>query len=93
MSTNRLIQCFGFPLCVIAGSTLWAQEEDVALADVPAAAIMAAEAAVAGLQITSAESEVEDGQTVYELEGTAGGAEYEIEVTADGEVLEVEVDD
>jgi len=93
MNRNRLLAGAGLGVCLAASWALWAQEQDVALADVPAAVIAAAEAAVEGLAITEAESEVEDGQTVYELEGTAGGAEYEIEVTADGEVLEVEVDD
>ncbi len=93
MSTDTLAKCMGFTSCLIVSSALWAQEEDVALADVPAAVIVAAEAAVEGLQITEAEVEVERGRTVYELEGTVGDEEYEIEVTADGEVLEVEVDD
>ncbi len=93
MRTNNLAQRLLFTTCVIACSSLWAQEQSIPLADVPAAAIAAAEAAVEGLQITAAEVEVEDGQTVYELEGTVDGTEYEVEVTADGQVLEVETDD
>ncbi len=93
MSTNNLVHRLVFTTCLIASSALWAQEESIPLADVPAAAIAAAEAAVEGLQIASAEVEVERGQTVYELEGTVDGTEYEIEVTADGQVLEIETDD
>ncbi len=93
MSTNNLVQCLVFTTCLIVSSTLWAQEQSIPLADVPAAAIAAADAAVEGLQITSAEVEVERGQTVYELEGTVDGTEYEVEVSADGQVLEVETGD
>ena len=93
MSTNNLVHRLVSTTCLLASSALWAQEESIPLADVPAAAIAAAEAAVEGLQIASAEVEVERGQTVYELEGTVDGTEYEIEVTADGQVLELETDD
>ncbi len=93
MSTYKLVQRLVFSTCLIASSTLWAQEQSIPLADVPAAVIAAAEAEVEGLQIASAEVEVKRGQTVYELEGTVDGTEYEVEVTADGQVLEVETDD
>ncbi len=65
-------------------------EERIALADVPAPAMKAARGAVAGIDITGCEREMEDGVMVYELQGTAGGKEYEVECTADGRVLEVE---
>ena len=93
MSTKNFVHSLVFTTCLIASPTLWAQEESIPLADVPVAAIAAAEAAVEGLQIASAEVKVERGQTVYELEGTVDGTEYEVEVTADGQVLEVETDD
>ena len=80
----------GFVL--IAATAAWADRE-IDLAEVPAAALAAAEAAVEGIRITEAEVEEEDGRMVYELEGKAGGKEYEVEVTAEGEVLEVEEDD
>ncbi len=93
MRTNSFIQYSVLIPSLIVGPNLWAQEQDIQLADVPVVLIEAAEAAVEGLQITSAEIEVEDDQTVYELEGTADGSEYEIEVSADGQVLEIETDD
>lgn len=65
-------------------------EKEIPLADVPAEAIQAAQAAVVGIALTEASVEGEEGQTIYDLEGTADGTEYEIEVTADGKVLEVE---
>lgn len=64
-------------------------EQEIPLSDVPAEALQAAQGAVDGITLTEAEVEEEDGQTVYEIEGTADGTEYEIEVTADGKVLEV----
>lgn len=72
---------------------LFEKEEEVALSEVPAPAIAAAKGAVKGIVLVEAEVEKEDGQTVYELEGTANGKTYEIEVTAEGKVLEVEQDD
>ncbi len=68
-------------------------EKEIPLSQVPAEAVEAAQRAVAGITLTQAEVEEEDGCTVYELEGTADGIKYEIEVTADGKVLEVERQD
>ena len=70
--------------------SMFENEKEIPLSDVPQPAIAAAEGAVEGIALTEAEMEEEDGQTVYVLEGEAAGKEYEIEVTADGEVLEVE---
>jgi len=64
-------------------------EQEIALSEVPAEALQAARGAVDGITLTEAEVEEEDGQMVYDIEGTADGVEYEIEVTADGQVLEV----
>jgi uncharacterized membrane protein YkoI len=72
---------------------LFETEKEIPLSEVPAPAIAAAKGAVKGIVLTEAEMEKEDGQTVYELEGTADGKNYEIEVTAEGKVLEVEQDD
>ena len=68
-------------------------EKDIALSEVPEAALTAAKAAVPGITLTEAEVEVEAGTTTYEVEGIADGKEYEIEVTPDGKVLEVEEED
>ena len=65
-------------------------EVSVPLDEVPAAVMAAAKNAVPGAKFDEAESEVEDGVTVYELEGTVDGEEVEVEVTADGKVLEIE---
>jgi hypothetical protein len=93
MIANSAIQRFAVAALLVGYPALWAQEERIPLANVPPAVIAAAKAALEGFQISSAETEVEDGQTVYELEGTANGMGYEVEVSADGRVLEIEVDD
>ncbi|UCE49466.1 MAG: PepSY domain-containing protein [Phycisphaerales bacterium] len=69
---------------------LFENEKEIPLSEVPGAAVAAAKGAVEGIELTEAEVEKEDGQTVYDIEGTANGKEYSIEVTAEGEVLEVE---
>ena len=69
---------------------LFENEKEIPLSEVPAAAVMAAQGAVEGITLTEADVEKEDGQTVYDIEGTANCKEYTIEVTAEGEVLEVE---
>ena len=66
-------------------------DEAVALDQVPAAIKQAAQAAVPGLVLKSAEKETEDGSVVYSLEGTAGGEAVEVEVRAsDAKVVEIE---
>mgnify|MGYP001820160146 FL=1 len=73
----------------------WSEDEkEIALSEVPAPVMTAAEGAVEGFVPEEAEVETEDGQMVYEIEGKAAdGKKYEIEVSADGNVLEVEEDD
>jgi hypothetical protein len=95
---DEQVQLRGIPLysvsaVVLIGANAVSQERDVAIADIPAAVVAAARAAVPELAISEAEVEVEDGREVYEIEGTADGVEYEIEISADGEVLEIEADD
>jgi hypothetical protein len=65
-------------------------EEDVDLAQVPESVKKAAQDAVPGLVLKSAEKELENGQVVYCLEGTAGGERVEVEVTTAGKVVEIE---
>ena len=73
----------------LAACALW-QEDEVALSEVPVAAIEAAQAAVPGIQLKDAEARVRDGRTIYEIDGKVDGVKHEIRVTADGEVLKVE---
>lgn len=78
----------GRPVAKTAG-----QDEAVTLDQVPEAAMKAAEAAVPGATFTGAEKEIEDGKTVYSIEGTVGGKACEVEVTPDGKVTEIENED
>lgn len=68
-------------------------DEAVAPDKVPAVVLDAAQKAVPGFTVKSAERETEDGMTVYSLEGTADGKPCEIEVTADGKVNEIDRED
>jgi uncharacterized membrane protein YkoI len=63
--------------------------KEIAVSQVPKAAMEAAQNAAKGVNLTEASVEEEKGQMVYTLEGKADGKEYNIEVTADGKVLEV----
>ena len=65
-------------------------EEELALDQVPASVKKAAEVAVPGFVLKSAEKETEEGALHYCLEGTAAGEAVEIEVSTDGKVLEIE---
>ena len=82
-----------FLICGLGCATLdelFDKEKEVALSDVPAEALKAAQGAVDRVTITEAEMEKEKGETVYVFEGEANGKKYEIEVTAEGKVPEVE---
>ncbi len=68
-------------------------ETEIALDQVPDKVLAAARKAVPGLEIEEAVTEVEDGKTIYTLEGEANSKEYEVEVDANGKVLEVEEED
>ncbi len=68
MGTKSPVKCLILITCLMVSSNLWAQEQSVPLPEVPAAAIAAAEAAVEGLQITSAEVEVTSDGQVLEVE-------------------------
>lgn len=96
MSRFRLSLIIVVCVLLIGGVTLWAAvrnggiEEKIPLSNVPASVIDAANAAVPGGEITEVEMEVEDGETIYEVEKVVDGVEYDIDVTADGVVKEVE---
>ena len=73
-------------------ASLGENETDIELSEVPGVVIEAARRAVPGIELTGAEIEIEDGETVYELEGTTADTSWEIELSPDGEVLEIEED-
>jgi uncharacterized cupredoxin-like copper-binding protein len=96
MSRFRLSLIIVICVLLIGGVTIWAavrngdSEEEIPLSNTPANVIEAANSAVTGGEITEVEMEVEDGETIYEVEKVVDGVEYEIEVTADGVVKEIE---
>ena len=90
MEIHRLIV---MAVAALAAGCALNTERDIALAEVPPVVLSAAQAAVEGFTIEAAELETENGETVYELEGIAGGVAYEIEVSPDGRVLEVETEE
>jgi len=66
------------------------QDEKVALNQVPAVVLKAAQDAVKGIVLTEAEKETKGADVVYELKGKVGAKVYEIKVSAAGKVLKVE---
>ena len=91
MITIRTIALL-FLIMGLAACAMW-EEDDIAISEVPAAAIDAARGAVDGLEIKSAELKNKDGRTFYEIDGKANGVKHEVKVTADGEVLKVKTED
>ena len=91
MTIIRTIALFFLSISLSACAGM-SEDDDIAISDVPAAAIEAAEGAVDGIELKSAESKVKDGRTVYEIDGKANGVKYEVKVTADGEVLKVKTE-
>lgn len=76
-----------------AGPAL-AEEEEIAVADLPEAVVNAINERFPGATLEEAEREVERGQVIYDVEvEAADGTEYEVEVTGDGRILEIERDD
>jgi hypothetical protein len=96
MSRFRLSLIIVVCVLLIGGVTLWAavrngdSEQRILLSNTPANVIEAANNAVPGGEITEVEMEVEDGETVYEVEKVVDGVEYDIDVTPEGVVKEVE---
>jgi uncharacterized membrane protein YkoI len=74
---------------ITAAGLAQAQRSSIPLVVVPRMVYAVAEAAVNGLEFSSAEVKVKHDRTVYELHGAANGLEYEVDVAADGELLEI----
>ena len=89
--TRPLISVLTLALLAGCQSTGGSSDDtDISLAEVPPIVIAAGQQAVPGIRFSEADLETEDGQQVYELEGTRDGVDYEIEITPEGKVLEVE---
>jgi hypothetical protein len=67
-----------------------AEEKKIRVDQVPASVMKAVRARLPGVVVRSAEKEVENGVTVYDLELTCQGRKYEMDVKPDGTILELE---
>jgi uncharacterized membrane protein YkoI len=73
--------------------TLLAEEEDVALAQLPDAVRSAGEKYFGGSRDLRASKEIAKGVTSYEVEGRKGGKEMSLKFSAAGALLEEEAED
>jgi uncharacterized membrane protein YkoI len=76
-----------------ADGILVAEEEDIALKDVPEAVRTAAEKHFGGVSGLSASKEVAGGTTTYEIEGQKGGKRISLRLSASGALLKEESED
>jgi uncharacterized membrane protein YkoI len=76
-----------------ADGALLAEEEDIALAQLPGAARTAAETYFGGSSGLHASKEIAGGVTTYEVEGKHGGKEISLKLSTAGAVLEEEAED
>ena len=65
-------------------------DDDIKLSDVPKAVLDAVKAKFPGAELTGAEKEVEDDETVYEIALKHKGQEYDVSLTPAGKILEIE---
>lgn len=69
------------------------EEQDIPLASLPAHILAAAQASLAGIELTEAELINTQAGPIYEVEGLKDDKEYEIHLTQDGKLIKVELDD
>ena len=77
-------------VCVLAISTVRADEEKIPLDKLPKAVLDAVKAKFPKAELVSAEKETEDGKTVYEVAIKEGKTTAEIKLSEDGKILEIE---
>jgi hypothetical protein len=100
LSTNLdfkepLMKIAAFAACLLLGLPAFptgarADEEKVALKDVPKDVLEAVKARFPKAEIKSAEKEVEDGVTIYEIETEVDGRDVDLTLKANGVILEIE---
>ena len=70
------------------------KERNIPVSEVPSNIIIIIQNTLPGIALNEAEIEVEDGATVYQLEGKLiDGKKYDIEITESGTIIKVELDD
>ncbi|WP_020471925.1 PepSY-like domain-containing protein [Zavarzinella formosa] len=75
---------------VIGSAAVRADEEKVAVKDLPKAIVDAVKAKFPKAELVSGEKEKEDGKTVYEVKIKDGKTELEIKLTEEGKIVELE---
>jgi uncharacterized membrane protein YkoI len=73
-----------------ANGPVRAEEQEVPLDQVPKAVIEAIKAKFPGATLSEAETETEDGKTIYEVTLNYKGQEYTVSATAEGKITEIE---
>ncbi|HEV3162452.1 MAG TPA: PepSY-like domain-containing protein [Isosphaeraceae bacterium] len=87
----RSIIVAGAGLVLLAiGSNIHADEQKVALKDVPKVVLDAVKAKFPGAELTGAEKETEDGKTSYEVSLKQGGQNIDVGISAEGKITEIE---
>ena len=71
------------------GSAFEPSDQCISIGQVPTNVVDAVETQLPGIKLVSAELRSDDGERIYELEGTRDGEQWQIEVSADGEILGV----
>ena len=82
---------------VVLGATLalgitaaWAAEEKIGLDQVPPKVSAAVKAKFPGAKLVSAEKEVDEGKTVYEMAIESNGSKIDVSLDGDGTIVEIE---
>jgi len=88
MKTNHLAALLAGGL-LLAG-TAFAQEKKIKRSDLPPAVEKTVAAQSAGATIRGFSTEIEKGQTLYEVEMTVNGHSKDISMAADGSIVEIE---
>jgi len=83
-AVTGFLALFGLP------ASVWAQESEIRLDQVPKAVMDAAKAKFPGAKIREAAKETEDNKTLYELEMTHEGHSMDVSFQEDGTIVVVE---
>src|SRR5581483_6887511 len=88
-------KCKTWLIAVVAGATVAlvagarAEEKKISKQDVPQKVMQSVNARLPGVEVTSAEKEMENGNLVYDLELKHQGRKYEMDVKEDGTITEI----
>ena len=64
-------------IVLLFGSSAYAQSQNIDIASIPQNVMATASQQVTGFTPQSANTEVEDGKTIYDIQGTAGGKQVD----------------